>query len=106
MFLFIVICFMALELYGTHWILIPYYTGLIAHAPSGALQSFHPASVTISLAEVLQRLRANRPWFVTNSVIVSSWLLSVTGTLGLFSIAFRCFRESSKHRGNRGGWSS
>src|SRR5207249_2842804 len=34
--------FFLLELYTTHAILIPYYTGMIAHTPAGYLQSFYP----------------------------------------------------------------
>jgi hypothetical protein len=79
-FLFIVTSLIVLELYATDWILIPYHTGLIAHAPSGGLQSFHPGNVTISVEEVLQRLETNRPWFVNNIVMISTWLLYVIGT--------------------------
>lgn len=37
--------FVALDLYGTHFLLLPYYTGLTAHAAGGGLASFHIAQV-------------------------------------------------------------
>jgi hypothetical protein len=33
------------DLYTVHFVAVPYYTGLIAHLPSGAVASFHPAGV-------------------------------------------------------------
>ena len=36
-----VLFFFALEMYATHFVLIPYYSGLIWHAPDGGLRSFH-----------------------------------------------------------------
>ncbi len=39
-------CFMLLELYATHFVMIPYYTGMIAHRPNGALASFHLSQLT------------------------------------------------------------
>jgi hypothetical protein len=93
LYLFILGCLTALELYAAHWLLLPYYTGLISHVPSGALQSFHPGRVTITFAELLQRLQANRPPFITSWLLLLVWLSFVASTLGLFYLATYCFRK-------------
>jgi 4-amino-4-deoxy-L-arabinose transferase-like glycosyltransferase len=89
LFLMLAGAFVALELYATQWVLIPYYTGLIAHTPSGALQSFHPGRVTITFPELLTRMHVNRPAFVTNGVVLLLWLCYLLSTTGLFYIAAR-----------------
>jgi hypothetical protein len=94
LFLVIVICFVALDLYATNWILVPYYTGLISHSSSGTLQSFHPANAAIGIKEVLHRLTANRPAFITENVILVSWALFVAGTLSTLYLALRYGRVS------------
>jgi hypothetical protein len=81
--------FAALELYATHWLLIPYYTGLISHTPAGALQSFHPARVAITFTEILGRLHMNRPPFVTSEVVFVLWLLYLVSVVGVYYIAVR-----------------
>jgi hypothetical protein len=45
--------FCALEMYATHFVLVPYYTGVIAHGASGSLEAFHGGWAT-----VLERLPA------------------------------------------------
>jgi hypothetical protein len=80
----IIPAFFLLEIYSTHWILIPYYTGLIAHTAGGALQSFHPSQLNdIGFPELLARLEVNRPFFLTNGVLVSLWVLYLTASAAL-----------------------
>jgi hypothetical protein len=69
-----VVFFFALEMYATHFVLIPYYSGLIWHAPDGGLRSFHVSQLNqIGLAELLARLEINRPVFATNVVLLTAW---------------------------------
>ena len=80
----IISAFVLLEIYSTHWILIPYYTGLIAHTAGGSLQSFHPSQLNdIGFHELLARLEVNRPFFLTNAVLVSLWVLYVIASAAL-----------------------
>ena len=80
----VIACFALLEIYATHWILIPYYTGLIAHRPDGGLQAFYLSQVkTIGILELLARLEINRPSFLTNVTLIGSWSLFITTTLAL-----------------------
>jgi hypothetical protein len=37
--------FAILDLYATHFLLMPYYSGLIAHRANGSLESFHPSQL-------------------------------------------------------------
>jgi hypothetical protein len=92
--LVIVGSFSALELYATHWLLIPYYTGLTRRAPSGALASFYPGRMSMSFAELLSRMHVNRPPFVTSSVVFVLWVLYVVSIAGLYMITFRSSRST------------
>ena len=72
----IVVFFFLLEMYATHFLIIPYYTGLIAHAPNGGLQSFHISQLaTISMKELLARLEINRASLVTDPTLIILWCL-------------------------------
>jgi hypothetical protein len=79
------VCFAALELFGTHFFLIPYYTGLTAHQPNGRV----PAAAISQLGnvrEILARLAVNKPDFVSPPVIFILWLLFLAATLTLTGI--------------------
>jgi len=86
--------FVALELYATNWVLIPYYTGLISHNPNGALQSFHPVQAGVSFPELLARLCVNRPFFITESVVFILWALYLISTVGVFCVVVFSSRVS------------
>ena len=48
---------LALDLYTVHFLLGPYYTGLIRHRPSGALEAFHIGYLSrIGIQEYFRRL--------------------------------------------------
>lgn len=79
-----------LEFYATHWLLIPYYTGVIHRSPSGSLASFHPERMTVSIAEMLSRLQVNRPAFVTSSALFILWLFYIISIVGLYWITIQC----------------
>jgi hypothetical protein len=74
-----------LDLYTTHFVSIPYYTGLIAHLQSGAVASFHPAATlrNIGASEVIARLAVNKP--VAPSVLVVLWAAYLCATIGLLA---------------------
>lgn len=88
-------CFAALELYATHFVLLPYYTGLIAHTPGGAIATFHPFGVREPLiATVAGRLAANKPAFLGPPLIVALWIGFVLGTVAVVWISIRARRQS------------
>ncbi len=74
-----------LDLYATHCILIPYYTGLIAHKVSGALETFQFGRIdAVGISTVLNHLQANRPAFLTPFLIGIIWALFIMLSVGLF----------------------
>jgi hypothetical protein len=79
----------ALELYATNWVLIPYYTGLIVHTPSGSLESFHPGRVGITFTDIVGRLHSNRPPFLSDGVVLILWLLYLISVAGVYYVAVR-----------------
>lgn len=89
-FVGLVAAFFLLEIYATHWILIPYYAGLIAHTAHGTLQAFGSSRLgAISWAEFLTRLEINRPGFVTNVSLLVLWVLYLASSATLVFIAQR-----------------
>jgi len=75
----------ALDLYGVHFQLLPYYTGLIGHRTGGAVESFHLSRFT-ELPLALERLMAPAPvsWFL--------WAAYLAATVAAFWLASRAFR--------------
>ena len=71
---------LALDLYTVHFLLGPYYTGLIRHRPSGALEAFHIGWLSrIGIQEYFRRLAPVWLWmaylganFTLAAVIVKS----------------------------------
>jgi len=98
----LVACSILLEVYASHWILIPYYVGLIRHTVSGALQSFHPEKMGIGIFQLLTRLTVNRPPFLTGTVLVGIWVAYLSATIGLFFVALKNLREPHPYRPSGG----
>jgi len=75
----------ALDLYGVHFKLLPYYTGLIAHRAGGALESFHVSRFS-ELPVALGRLMAPAPagWIL--------WAAYWAATLAALWLACRACR--------------
>ena len=85
-----VLFFFALEMYATHFVLIPYYSGLIWHAPDKGLRSFHISQLNqINLVELLARLEINRPVFDTNVVLLTAWCAFLTASALLVYFAVK-----------------
>jgi hypothetical protein len=83
-------CFALLELYTAHFLLIPYYTGFIAHAPTGALKSFHIAQLQDGgFREMVVRLAANRPPYFNGPVLLILWGMFILSTVALVVIGVR-----------------
>jgi 4-amino-4-deoxy-L-arabinose transferase-like glycosyltransferase len=85
----VIVLFVAMDLYATHWLLIPYYSGLIRFRPDGPLASFHLTNAfPVGLPAIVDRLSTNKAGFV-QSVIPVLWFLYVLATLGLPAFAIR-----------------
>jgi hypothetical protein len=77
----------ALDLYATHFLLLPYYTGMVAHKPGGGLAAFQVGEFT-KLPAMLERLAAPAP------LAFAMWLCFVVATLALPLLAARGHSES------------
>ncbi len=74
--------FAALDLYGMHWLAIPYYTGLIAHRANGSLAALHLSAYSAAgIATVGERLTANKPAWFSPAVFAVLWILYLCATL-------------------------
>jgi 4-amino-4-deoxy-L-arabinose transferase-like glycosyltransferase len=74
-----------LDLYTVHFLLMPYYTGMISHRPSGGLEAFHFQALVRQLSTMLARLSVNRP--VGFATLTTMWAAYLCSTVGLIGIA-------------------
>jgi hypothetical protein len=80
----------ALDLYGMHWIAIPYYSGMIRHKAGGGLAALHLADFrAVGLGEALHRLTAYKPEWVSTPLMAALWLLYLGATFGVILAARR-----------------
>jgi hypothetical protein len=76
------ILFGLLDLYGMHWLAIPYYTGTIGHRANGALATSHLSEFrTVSVAAVFERLAVNKCALMSPRVLIVLWILYFAGTI-------------------------
>jgi hypothetical protein len=82
--------FLLVEVYATHFVLIPYYAGLIQHRPDTTLQAFYVSQgVELGWTELLLRVAAFKPEFLTPYVFVVIWVAFLGASAGLFALAYR-----------------
>ena len=81
-----VVLFALLDLYSLNMVAIPYYTGMIAHRPNGALAAFHPE--TAPVAEILPRLAAFKSPLLSEPVLALLWIAYAASTLALVAVSF------------------
>ncbi len=82
-------CLVLLEVYSTHFVLIPYYTGLIAHTPDGRLPAFRLEQAwPLGLDGVFDRLAANKPDALGGWGLMVGWFAFLAATLGLLALGF------------------
>lgn len=71
-----------LDLYGMHWLAIPYYTGIIGHRANGALAALHLSALrTVGWDAVFARLAANKPAPMSAPVLMVLWILYLAATI-------------------------
>ena len=82
--------FSAIDLFGTHFYSLPYYTGLIWHTPAGGL----PACGIARFAHggfglMWQRLTLAKPAWVSVPVLICLWLLFLAATAVAIAVSIR-----------------
>jgi len=86
--------FVMLEAYATHFVLIPYYTGLIRHNARGTLGTFQlNQASSLGWSELLRRASINKPDFLVPSVLIVLWLVFLAASLYLLFVGFNCARN-------------
>ena len=80
--------FAILDLYGVHFLLIPYYTGLISYGADGHLARFHIRMIQeVGWGALLHRLLINKPASLSEPIFVLLWVLFLISIVGLILIS-------------------
>jgi hypothetical protein len=80
----LVIALIALELFGTHIYMWPYYTGFISHLPNGGLPAFRLAQIGDGgFQTIFQRLTLYKPAWMAPPVLIAAWALFLIATVAL-----------------------
>lgn len=85
------VCVAALDLYGTHALLMPYYTGLTSHVGNSV-----PATLRATLTQlpiVFDRLVELRPPWLNATALVCLWVGYWIGTAAAMSVVVMSFRK-------------
>ncbi|HEX4227487.1 MAG TPA: hypothetical protein VHZ07_02375 [Bryobacteraceae bacterium] len=92
---------LVLNLYTMHFLLLPYYTGLVAHAANGAFRSAHIGILSdeIRLSQVL-RSPFVRTGIISPVIYTASWTTYALGALIPILLALRISYFSGKARHN------
>jgi hypothetical protein len=76
------ILFGVLDLYGMHWLALPYYTGVIGHRANGALAALHLRAVrAFGFFTMFQRLAENKWALLSEPVLIVLWAFYLAGTI-------------------------
>jgi len=82
--------FALLDVYGLHFLLVPYYTGVISHPLQGRVPEAGLSQLAhVGIAEFARRLDVNKPGFLVPGEIVALWILFLLATIFLVYTAFR-----------------
>ena len=83
----LVVCFAAMEVYGTVLCLMPYYAGMTAHTTRGSVPAMQASRLwNGGIPELFQNLAVNKPDFLPAGVLLALWvgfLLAVAGVVAV-----------------------
>jgi hypothetical protein len=86
--------FLLLEIYATHFVLVPYYIGLIQHRPDTSLMTFYVSQIAqTGWREIFLRLAINKPDLMSPAVIAALWAGLLAASAGLLVVAYRAVRS-------------
>jgi hypothetical protein len=73
-----------LDVYGMHWLAIPYYTGIIGHRANGALAAMHIGEMrALGFGAIFERLAVNKCAAISPPFLMVLWLMYLAGTVAL-----------------------
>ncbi len=91
------ILFGLLDLYGMHWLAIPYYTGIIGHRANGALAALHIGEFgAVGFDAVFERLAVNKWALISQRALIVLWILYFAGTILPMAVMLLLARRSKK----------
>jgi hypothetical protein len=94
----LVIALSALELFGTHIYLWPYYTGFISHLPNGGLPAFRLVQLGHGgFQAIFQRLTLYKPAWMAPPVLIAAWAMFLIATVALAVMSI-CFARPARTR--------
>ncbi len=80
--------FAALDIYGTQFYLLPYYTGTIVHSAAGKLGTAHIGDLLRNAGLILERTAENKASALTPTSILLLWMLYLAATVAVVVCAF------------------
>jgi 4-amino-4-deoxy-L-arabinose transferase-like glycosyltransferase len=86
--------FALLDLYTIHMVAIPYYSGLIAHRPNGAVAAFYPSREAI--AQMLPRMAMFKSPLLSEGLLAALWIAYAGATVLLVAFSFWIARNPAE----------
>jgi hypothetical protein len=87
----------ALDLYTVHFLLMPYYAGMIGHRASGVLEVFRVQTLLSRMGVLFRGLSINEATMIGPGAVAAIWGAYVCSTLGLALIAvFIAYRRQNE----------
>jgi hypothetical protein len=97
----LVICFAALEVYGTVLCLMPYYAGITAHTPRGSVPVMQASRLLNGgIPELFRNLAVNKPDFLPPGALLALWVGFLVAVAGIFAVTV--LLASAGERGKSG----
>ncbi len=82
----VVACFATIELYGTVFLLMPYYAKITAHTPRGSVPAARIGQ--IFSAELFRNLAANKPGFLSPGILIALWIVFLAALAAIVAAGF------------------
>ncbi|HTD24387.1 MAG TPA: glycosyltransferase family 39 protein [Terriglobales bacterium] len=88
--------FVLLDLYGLHFLLVPYYTGVISHVGQNRVAAAGAGQlIQVGIAEFARRLSINKPAFLGPAEMIVLWIIFLLATVFLIFAAFGLRKAST-----------
>jgi len=88
--------FVLLDLYGLHFLLVPYYTGVISHAGQNRVAEAGIGElIHMGIPEFARRLSVNKPAFLGATEIIVLWIIFLFAAVFLIFAAFGLRKAST-----------
>jgi len=84
----LVVCFAAMEVYGTVLCLMPYYAGVTAHTARGSVPAMQASLLwNGGIPDLFRNLALNKPDFLPAGVLLALWLSFLLAVAGIIAVS-------------------